>query len=64
MPQNEVNPTYRSQSLTRNQILQYIAEMSDEMSNLAKKAECLDLAKSLKTASNEASHLLPQGYKD
>ena len=64
MQQNEIKKISTIQSLTRNQILQYIAEMSDEMANLALKAECAELAKSLKTASHKAHHMLPQSNKD
>ena len=47
------------QELTRNQILQYVAEMSEEMSRLAIKAECANLADSLRVASSKARGLLP-----
>ncbi|MEO1608342.1 MAG: hypothetical protein AAFR90_03170 [Pseudomonadota bacterium] len=64
MHQNEIKKSNKIQNLTRNQVLQYIAEMTEEMSKLAMKADCTDLAKSLKTAASEASLLLPNGYKD
>ena len=64
MNQNEIKKIQRNEKLTRNQIVAYIAEMSEEMSNMAMKADCTDLAKSLKTAAVEANYLLPKGYKD
>ena len=64
MQQKKLQQSEQSQVLTRNQILQYIAEMSEEMSKLAANVECAELAQSLKTSAHKANDLLPQGYKD
>ncbi len=64
MQKNELNKNEQIQKLTRNQILHYIAEMSEEMSKLAATADCAELAQSLKTSAHKAHNLLPQGYED
>jgi hypothetical protein len=59
MPRDHERSERQRQQLTRNQILQYVAEMSEEMSQLASKAECAGLAHSLRNASSQARGLLP-----
>jgi len=64
MQENKIIQSEQNQKLTRNQMLQYIAEMSEEMSKLAAAVDCTDLAHSLQTASQKAHNLLPTEYKD
>ena len=64
MQENKIIQSEQNQKLTRNQMLQYIAEMSEEMSKLAAAVDCADLAHSLKAASEKAQNLLPTEYKD
>ncbi len=48
------------QELSKFQILQYVAEMSEEMSQLAQQAQCAKLAETLRSASFEARDMLPK----
>lgn len=55
---------WQMKELTRQQILQYVAEMSEEMSQMAQNIKCADFAHSLRCASFEARNQLPCEMRD